>query len=123
MRNATAGAAVDRGEGAVSPDVLRRGFWMALDFHAAECEVHPRAADPATERAVAGCGHLRRGREGQTDGAAMARAFVHSGGLLQARPQEVDVRAERVELIVVGKGHAHGGDPRLELVERAHELV
>jgi hypothetical protein len=50
---------------------------MAFNRHRPKLEVHPGAADPTAERAVAGRGHFGCGSQRETDGAAMARASMH----------------------------------------------
>lgn len=77
VRDATAVSTADRAQRPITLHVGLRRVRGGFDRHRAPLEIHPRAADPAAERAVAGRGGLRRGRQGQPDRAAMTGALVH----------------------------------------------
>ena len=72
VSDAAAMPAADRAQSSVALDVGLGRVGMAFDLHRSEREVHPGAANPAADRAVAVRGDFGRRRQPEADGAAVA---------------------------------------------------
>lgn len=81
VRYTSAVPAADRGRCSVPLNVCLSRIRSGFDRHHAPLKIHPWAADPAAQRAVAGSRGLRRGRQSKADGATVTRTLMHSQNL------------------------------------------
>ena len=79
--DATAVPAADRAQCPVPLNVGLSRIRSGFDRHRAPLKIHPWAADPAAQRAVAGSSGLRRGRQSKADGATVTRTLMHCQNL------------------------------------------